>query len=184
MSTKDEATASGEIEKLRVEYDMIKTNLQLLYEGKAGEYENTRGDKGKLFPPSGMCYTNVCIFMVDKYQKSINAGKMKIQALEMELAENPYAVVSPHPMIRLVPTALVLLDSRKRCDGGVRLGIMKRIAEVQAEIREAKEHLDFWTNSVKPASDAYLNELAALFEKKKALRVCLLEKFGIHVDEW
>ena len=161
-------------EELRARHAELKAHLQELYGGEAPQYMHTRRDNRQLFPPIGMCPSDVYTKMVDMYAEQVQKHKDTIARMEAQLP--PYTPsYSPHPMIRLAPS-MQPNPNRER--------LVHEIAAAHGHVLVAQEHLSFWTQHVKPASPAYLAQLAALFDEKERVRTELLERFQSYVPPW
>ena len=177
------------MDHLKAEHEAIRIRLQGCYAGEARQYDLTRRDNGQLFPPVGMCYADIVLSKVDMYQREVDTQRSAIERLERELAATPYVPDSPHPMIRLLstpapsPDAHVQMRHRAPQAHDTRRDLINQIGVAHAGLLMAQEHLSFWI-SVKPASDAFLKELADLFDRKRALRAQLFEEHGAVVAEW
>lgn len=161
-------------------YMHLKTELQILYNGRASEYDPTAG--GYLFPPHGMCQAEIVLKMVDLFHNHVIACEQAMERFEEELEEHPYIPQSPHPMIVLkttpsLPSASVDIR-RDLAAQEARKNIIRKITNTMADKLMAQDGLIFW-KTVKPASNEYMKELSEMFTEKSELRQEILVKYGM-----
>lgn len=161
-------------QKLRQRHEAIRAQLQGLYSGRAREYETPCRENGQLYPPHGTCYTDVLLQLMQPCVDEMAKQESLIKDLEERLLACPLALVAPHPMIQMQPGVA-------RC--AKREDLIMEIAKAGARRRIAH---DTWTalNAVKPASNAYMTELASLFKEKREVLVQLLEEHREALEEW
>jgi len=170
-ASKEEASNK---QKLRQRHEAIRAQLQGLYSGRAREYETPCRENGQLYPPHGTCYTDVLLQLMQPCVDEMGKQESIIKDLEERLLACPLALVAPHPMIQMQPGVA-------RC--AKREELIMEIAKAGARRRIAN---DTWTalNTVKPASNAYMTELANLFREKREILVQLLEEHRETLEEW
>ena len=175
-----------------VRYESLKSDLQKLYGGKAQEYDPTAG--GHMFPPHGMCMSDITLKAIDNFQDQITKTEKEIARLEQELGKNPYTPISPHPMIVLKPNNSQHSDLVCSVTSGsfnqltkrsieTRNQLVRDIAKQEGERRILQEGIDFWI-TVKPASAEYMQKVQCMFFEKNQLRARLWEVHGLRPSAW
>lgn len=163
-------------------YEQLKSELQKLYGGRAQEYDPTAG--GHMFPPHGMCMSEVTLRMIDSMQEQIKKIEKEMERLEQELKKHPYQPVSPHPMIILQPGKPMDINQRHMATSiETRNQLIRDIAKQEGERRILQEGIDFWSN-VRPASAEYMQHVQRMFVEKNQLRSRLWEMHGLHPSAW
>lgn len=163
-------------------YEQLKSELQKLYGGRAQEYDPTAG--GHMFPPHGMCMSEVTLKMIDSMQEQTKKIEKDMERLEQELKKHPYQPVSPHPMIILQPGNPVDINRGHMARSiETRNQLIRDIAKQEGERRILQEGIDFWS-TVKPASVEYTQHVQRMFVEKKQLRSRLWEMHGLLPSVW
>ena len=157
----------------------IKEELLQLYGCKAKEYGQSRRDNGQLFPPPGMCYTDVLLKLMQTSQDTIKKEEDAIQKLEAEVLLHEVVLPIVHPMMNLQPRT----PGKYIPDNSARERLYMEIGKATARKRIAEDVLEAF-KTVKPASAVYMERLASLFKEKKALAEELFEAHGVLVSEW
>jgi hypothetical protein len=175
-----------------VRYETLKSDLQKLYGGRAQEYDPTAG--GHMFPPHGMCMSEITLKTIDNFQDQITKIEKEIARLEQELGKNTYTPISPHPMIVLEHGNSQNTDpiwtsgnfnppNKTSRSIEARNQLVRDIAKQEGERRILQEGIDFWS-TVKPASAEYMQKVQRMFFEKNQLRARLWEVHGLRPSAW